>query len=258
MGNIFKKILFRLLVNKLTGNIICFFYPHLIPDTRWPGYRFSIKRDGINKSLAASIFFGFYEAGEIRFIHKYYSGNTDVIELGGSMGIVTSHLASILKAGRKLITVEANPFLEKTLLSNVSRYINKESEFTILTKAIAYHSSEVALHITGNSTETTALNLGNNGNDDEVIVKSIKLSDIILKFNLIDYTLVCDIEGSEIELLKNETVGLENCIEMFIELHETTTEEGMISTDKLKEIIEKVHKFRFVQSNGPVMYFKRP
>jgi FkbM family methyltransferase len=257
MHKIIKKIIYRVLVNRFTGNIICSIYPRLIPDIRWSRYKFGIKREGVDKSLAAAIFWGFYEAAEIRFIHKYYSGKTDVIELGGSMGIVTSHLASIMEDNRKLIAVEANPFLAETLEANVNRYIKRHSHFTLLNMAIAYHSSEVALHITGNSTETKAVQVVKVGENDKIIVKAIKLSEIIDQFALKMFTLVCDIEGSEIELLKYENEGLEKCVEMFIELHETTFESDVVSTEKLKEIIESVHKFKLVDRNGPVLYFKR-
>lgn len=258
MGKIIKKFFFRLLVNKFTGSVIHTIYPRLIPDIRWRGYKFTIQRNGVNKSLAASLFCGFYEAAEIRFIHQYYKGKTDVIELGGSMGIVTSHLASLQEPGKKLITVEANPFLAETLIQNVKRYLKAKSQFSLLTNAIAYHSDEVSLQITGNSTETKVVAGENNLESGKVVVKSIKLSDIINKYVLNEFTLVSDIEGAEAELLHNESVGLAKCKEIFIELHDTVYKNNPITIEDLKSSIIGEHKFILVDQNGPVIYFKRP
>lgn len=252
-----KKLIFRLLVNRFTGNIICWFFPDLVPSLRWKHYKFHIKRSGVNPSLAASIFFGFYEAGELRFIHKYFKGDTDVIELGGSMGIVTSHLASLQKPGRQIISVEANPFLADTLTTNVNRYRNPINKFILLTKAIAYKSMEVALRITDNSTETKAELVSKQRNENEVIVPTIKLADIVSQFNLKDFTLVCDIEGAEIELLENDDLALKSCKELYIELHETSNGVKEFSIEDLKKLIIERHKFELIDQNGPVLYFTR-
>lgn len=253
---VIKKLIFRILVNRIIGSIICFFFPRLVPSLRWPNYRFYIKRTGVNPNIAASIFWGFYEAGELRFIHKYYKGHSDIVELGGSMGIVSSHLASLQKSGRQLITVEANPFLADTLKSNVNRFLNPENKFTLLTKAIAYRSSEVALRISDNSTETKA-ELVSHEKSNEVIVPAVKLSDIIAAFNLKDFTLVCDIEGAEIELLENEDDALKKCRELFIELHETSNGDKGFSVEDLKKLIVERHHFDLVDQHGPVLYFTR-
>lgn len=254
---VIKKLIFKILVNRFTGSIVCFFFPRLVPSIRWPDYKFYIKRTGVNPAIAASVFWGFYEAGELRFIHQHYKGNSDIVELGGSMGIVSSHLASLQKSGKQLITVEANPFLADTLKSNVNRFLNPENKFTLLTKAIAYKSSEVALRITDNSTETKAELVSNESNSNEVIVPAVKLSDIITAFNLKDFTLVCDIEGAEIELLENEDEALKNCRELFIELHETSSGNKKFSVEDLANIIRTRHQFDLIDNHGPVLYFTR-
>lgn len=254
---VIKKLIFKILVNRIIGSIICFLFPRLVPCLRWPNYWFYIKREGVNPNIAASIFWGFYEAGELRFIHQYYKGNSDIVELGGSMGIVSSHLVSLQKSGRKLITVEANPFLAETLKSNVNRFLNPENKFALLTKAIAYKSSEVALRISDNSTETKAELVSHEKKCNEVIVPAVKLSDIIAEFSLKDFTLVCDIEGAEIELLENEDEALKNCRELFIELHETFDGNKWFSVEDLKKLILERHHFDLVDQHGPVLYFTR-
>lgn len=246
-----------MLSNNFSGTIICRLFPGLIPDIRWKGFKFGIKKDGLNRGIAASIFWGFYEAAEIRFIHLYYSGKSDIVELGGSMGIVTSHLASLQENGRKLITVEANPYLADTLDKNVRRYLKNGSEFTLLTKAIAYGTNEVALQITGNTTETKAVLIRETDQSNGVIVKAITLAEIVSKYELNDYTLICDIEGAEAALLDNDFEGLKKCSEIFMELHESNVNGSLITIEKLKHKIVQNHNFRLVDQHGPVVYFKR-
>ena len=72
-----------------------------LPDIRWRGFRFIVTRDGISDRNRAMIFWGFYESAEIRLIEKYFDGKTDVIELGSSMGIVSTHIAKKLVAGKR-------------------------------------------------------------------------------------------------------------------------------------------------------------
>lgn len=52
-------------------------------------------------------------------------------------------------------------------------------------------------------------------------VNKITLSEILNTQNISDYILVSDIEGSEIEFLMNDALSLNNCKQVFIELHET-------------------------------------
>ena len=64
---------------------------------------------------------GRYERDEIELCRKYIPSNSDIVELGASIGVLTSVLKNQCKA-KKIICVEANPLLklllEKTLSIN--------------------------------------------------------------------------------------------------------------------------------------------
>src|SRR5687768_4025361 len=109
-----KQIIYRLLCNNITGNLLHFFFPKNIPDIRWKGFAFNINDSGMLKQHVASIFWGFYESAEIRFIEKYVDGKMDVIELGASSGIVSAHIVRKLNPSAKMICVEGNSNLANT------------------------------------------------------------------------------------------------------------------------------------------------
>jgi len=205
--------------------------------------------------MTASVFWGFYESSEIRFVEKYVRNDLDVIELGSSLGIVSSHIASKLGSGRCLVTVEANPFLIDTINSNLKKHHNPASTYEVLNNAIGYDSEEVMITITNNNTETRVVKGKVSG--DAVAVKTIGLAELIKKFNNRDYALVCDIEGSEVEMLMRETDALKKCCQLFIELHDTVYENKHYSVQMLKDLIVNSHGFKIIEEHGPVAVFAR-
>src|SRR4051794_25130001 len=73
----------------------------------------------VKPSTKAALFWGFYESAERRFVTRYLRRDLDVVELGGSIGVVSSLIASRLEGHARLISVEANPGLIDVLSSNV-------------------------------------------------------------------------------------------------------------------------------------------
>lgn len=61
--------------------------------------------------VKAQMFWRVYESAECRFVQRYLVGAQYAIELGSSLGVVSSHVASVMRDGGRLICVEANPAL---------------------------------------------------------------------------------------------------------------------------------------------------
>ena len=55
------------------------------------------------------VFWGIYETAELRLIERHLPRDIDVIELGGSIGVIAAQIAGHLIPGTRLISVEANP-----------------------------------------------------------------------------------------------------------------------------------------------------
>lgn len=251
-----KIFLFNFFCNKLTGGIISNIFGDYIPDVRWRKFRFFIEKKYVNKKLIASIFFGFYESAEIRYIEKYLRKDIDVLELGGSIGIVSAHISSKLSKDQMLITVEANPYLINNVETNIKRHKTDGLIFHVLNYAISYNVQHVRLNITSNNTETKVIK---NQEDtySGIHVEAKTVSDILKKFYRNNFAIVCDIEGSEIEIFMNEHNGLKNCSQLFIELHKAFYNNRFYSISELKTIIEEIHNFKYVDNDGPVYYFSK-
>jgi len=255
MKSSIKRLIYHLLCNNVTGTAIYFLGKGKIRDLRWPGFKFSVPETYVNKQMVASIFWGFYESAEIRFVEKYLRNDLDVIELGSSIGIVAGHIISKMGNGKKFVTVEANPFLIDTIQANIKQHQKPGSTFEVLNNAVAHGAEEVTISITNNNTETRVIN--NETAADGVKVKTVKFSDLVQRNNNRAYSLVCDIEGSEVEILLYEAAALKQCSQLFIELHETTYNGKHYSIQQLKELLVTTHGFRLVMEHGPVVYFAR-
>jgi len=227
-----------------------------VPDLRWPGFRFVIPRTFVNKQIAASVFWGFYESAEVRFIEKYLQKNLAVIELGSSLGIVSSHIVSKLEPGSPFLTVEANPYLIETIERNIGRKKPTQNKIEVLNNAIGYGRENVSIAITGNNTETRVIQEGH-ATAGTVSVKTLSLADLVRKIGQHEYALVSDIEGSELEWLLHEDQSLVPCRQLFIELHDTNFQGKYYTIDMVKEIIINKHGFSVADEHGPVVYFSK-
>jgi FkbM family methyltransferase len=247
-----KKIIFKICCNKISGKLITLIFKFKIPNIRLNFKRYNTSHKYSNDIVRAMIFFGFYESAECRLLKKYFPKNKNVIELGASMGIVSSIILDSIQANCKAILLEANPFLISTIESNVESFKNKD--FSIINKAICYSgNTTVDLCISSNNTEVS-LNCNTTSSKFYTSVSACKLRDISLTND--NYTLVCDIEGAEIDMLKYDIEALDNCTNMFIELHVTKSNGVIYSIPKMVKMIEKL-KFNLVERDGNVFYFSK-
>ena len=208
----------------------------------------------MNKGIYASVFWGFYESAEVRYIEQYLNGELNVFELGSSIGVVSSHIAAKLKAGKKLIAVEANPLLIDTIRQNIDSHVNTEAGYEIINNAIDYETEAVYLSVTTNNTETRIVK---ERSESGIMVNTCRLSDIVQRAGWTEYVLVCDIEGAEVAVLENEKACLQKCRQLFIELHDTIYKETTYSVEYLVSLITNEHGFKLKDRHGPVCFFTR-
>jgi FkbM family methyltransferase len=251
-----KRIVFKIMCNQITGWLILFLFKDRLPNLRYSRFRFDITKANIDKKLIASIFWGFYESAEIRFVEKYFDGQIDAIELGASSGIVSSHIVSKFQnRSRRLVGVEANKILSETWHKNVERHKQANVNIDMLNNAIHYGAESVSFAASNNTTESRVL-VGGTNSGEVVKVNSISLGELVRNQSLLDYALFCDIEGAELQIFLNETDSLINCKQLFIELHESYEGSKKFAIDDINMLIQK-KGFLLVERHGPVFYYNR-
>lgn len=157
---------------------------------------FDLSHQRITDSTAGEIFLKRYERTEIKMARKYLPRSMSVIEMGGCLGVTACIVNRWLDTPQRHIVVEADP--ELVGIIDRQRCLN-ESEFTVLNRAISYSSNKVKFRRDIKNPVCGSLA----GDSDKSVfeVDAITLSQL---GELLPgpYSLVCDIEGAEGELLK--------------------------------------------------------
>ena len=167
-------------------------------------------------NLKYSIICNRYEVSERRLIDKYLLSNFNIIELGGSLGILSKYIASKLDPNSKHVIVEANPNLIGYLKKNTFFETRENSTF-IENFAIAYHDNEIDFHL---DDDILCSRIANNDTLTSVKIPVRKLSYFVNKyFKNEKYILIMDIEGSEGSVFEFDKDILKNCLMVIVELH---------------------------------------
>jgi FkbM family methyltransferase len=209
---------------------------------------------GVTNHIKAELFWGIYESSEIRFVQHYLNPHIDVVELGASLGVVSSHIAR-RNRGSRFVVVEANPALSEVIASNLATNAPAR-EVNIVNAAIDYapgsgHMTRFALGI---SNLDSRIIQGNSA--VHTMVPSLTLSDLLAKYGIKEYVLVCDIEGAEAGILEYDSESLAGCQQIIAELHDTSKEGyQMRVSDLVERLVDLGYSLR--ARKGPVCVFER-
>ncbi len=196
----------------------------------------------------ASLFWGFHEAQEIRYVNTYLPSDVPVVELGTSLGVVSTHIARRLNGANKLVCVEANAQIlvlaRETILVNAPN-----ANIVTVSGAIDYSGRSTTSFAVSNDLISSRLGISS---DNATKVPSITLSAVLAESGVADYALVCDVEGAESQILERDANSLDRCKMMIIELH---PEPGITVGAMALKIVRL--GFRRVDSYGAVYVFER-
>lgn len=244
-----KSVVTKILCHRLVGQWIGRIYSNQIPNR---GKRFFVPPQGDPK-ITAWLFWGIYEAAEIRLIKKHLPKNSDVVELGSSLGIVTCQIDSVLDPTRTIVAVEPNPTLLPFLRQNVEKHARRSS-IVIVQGALSYSgNATIALEL-GNSNLTSKLGVASS--ERTVDVPTVTLAQLLAEHKLTSWSLVCDIEGAEAALFDNEAAVFDHCQCLIIELHHTEHRGRTFSPESLIVYIEQQTQLRMVARDGRAVVFQ--
>lgn len=161
---------------------------------------------------------GEYELPERNLVTRHLPPDLDVVELGGSIGVVSHFIRRKIGAGRRHVIVEANRRLEPILRRNTG--IARESAETTIDFAAIWYGDSPTVDFLVNS-DILSNHVATNESGGTTVSVPAKTLSRILEENGIRgaYSLVCDIEGAEYDLLENDSAALKNCVCMIVEIH---------------------------------------
>ena len=189
-----------------------------------------------NRKIRARFTRGTYEREEILALEKHLPEGYDVVDLGASTGLISAYSERRVGSKRKVIAVEANPHMI-SLIEEVKTL--NGAEFLLDNRA--YHSTkrEVDFYVhklsVGGSVQRQTQN--------QINIWATSLEQLFDEYDLKSATVICDIEGGEVDLIKNELEFLcQRCPLFVVETHwfapGVNEVKGILRDSKLEKLEE--------------------
>ena len=181
---------------------------------RVDGCKFTIDTTQVPSNVIDLLLSDLYEEPERAALKKFVKSHVPVIELGACIGVVSCLTNRRLSHPQNHVVVEANPSLLPILKQNRDR---NECQYTIVHAALSY----VADSITFNVNENILASSVHASDQQAVVVPTVTLKRLLDEHNFDRATLICDIEGAELQLVENELETLrERVVTIIMELHD--------------------------------------
>lgn len=202
------------------------------------GIQLDLEFECIEDEVRARFVRGSYESVERLLVDRYVPSDTDVIELGGGVGFISCTLNRQLEEGRTHVVVEANEdlvaVLERTRSLNDASFVIEAAAYAPEAKQTRFQTGPVVT--AGKSVDA----------EDGDSVATTNLRDLRDLYDVDDFTLVVDIEGSEYDLVDRESDILsEHCSFVLAELHDVAGREWSEFVDGLRaagfKVIDRRH-----------------
>jgi FkbM family methyltransferase len=182
---------------------------------RLEGCRFRVS--DLEENVRVPLLMNDYEREELEAVKRFLEPGLPVIELGGSLGVVSCVINKRLDHPDRHVVIEADPDIVPKL--TVNRELNA-CKFEILNRALAYDSEEVAF-VTSHDTRGGGIYVTGT---KHVTVKTVTLDQLARDRGFGCFTLVCDIEGSEVDMVERERELLGSAVDtLILETHPKVT-----------------------------------
>ncbi len=246
-----KLIVAKVLCSSVVGNLIASYYQDKVPSLLIKGLKFDCSSKQISSHTKAQIFFGIYESAEYRFCKKYIKDGSNIIELGSSIGLISSFISKT-KSPKNILAVEANPDLIPVIRSNFS--LNDVNNHTICNKAIGRDKLQKLWFSKG--TDNTTGSISEIESFGAIEVTCTTLSELVDQAGFENYVLICDIEGAEVDILNETNDGLKLCKLLIIEIHTTERSGRSYSIENIVGLIEN-KDFEIMERYGNSFVFRK-
>jgi FkbM family methyltransferase len=215
---------------------------------RVDGCKFTIAKDRVPANVVDLLLSDRYEEPERVALKKFLDPELPVVELGACIGVVSCLANRRLRKPENHVVVEANPALLPLLEQNRAR---NNCQFKIVNAAVSYGLEKtIAFGINDNILASSAETHKRQG----VIVSTVTLECLLNEYGFERATLICDIEGAELQLVDHELKTLNKRIAMIImELHDRIV--GQEPTQRMLLSLASVG-FESVSKDGDVVVLR--
>lgn len=178
-----------------------------------------------------------YEASELLAVQNHLRIDQPVIEFGASIGVLACITNKRLKSPQQHVVLEANP----SLIPSLSRYRKENNcQFTVVQAALAYESGQTTFYpqekFDIGSTQPSAV--------ESITVPTVTLRGLINRYQFKVCNLICDIEGSEYDLITHELLVLAEHVNLLIiEVHLQQTVNDFMHHELLSVGFEKIARY---------------
>lgn len=189
---------------------------------------------------------GKHEKHERKLVKKHIHKNDQVLELGACIGVVSITTNRILEDKTKQISVEPNvdmiPYLQKNKEINNAKF-TIENAIVSVEKEMDFFSGESAF-----------LSSSTKGNGKPMKIKGTTIEELEQKYFKFS-ALVMDIEGGELDLLRNFDLSKTGIKKIIWETHGN----GILTAEELNECYDLLKKYgyRFSDNSANVEFWEK-
>jgi len=215
---------------------------------RLDGCKFSIAKDRVPANVVDLLLSDLYEEPERKVLQRFLDPALPVIELGACIGVVSCLTNRRLQHPENHVVVEANPALLPLLEDNRAR---NGCEFKIVHAAVSHNAETITFNVDDNI-------LASSVHGDErrgVAVSTVTLERLLNEHGWQRATLICDIEGAELQLVEHELKTLsERVATIIMELHDRIV--GQEPTQQMLASLQSAG-FKIVNTDGDVVVLEK-
>ena len=239
-----KRIVAPLVASPIVGRIAARVYRDRIPHR---GLVIDTAHPMIAARTKASLLINRYESAEYRFMREFLPRDADVVELGGSLGVMSCLILATIDRDRRLVSVEADDRLVTASRNNLA--INGFADrATVVFGAIDYSGADTVSFGAG----ATSIDgrVGAVGTAGTASVPARTLGAVIGDYGLTHYSIVCDIEGAEWAMFATDRAAVLGAAAIILETHDG--QDGRRWTDFVAQV-RADPAFEVLAQYGPVL-----
>lgn len=177
------------------------------------GCKFYVASPAISTTVKTRFVFDTYEQPERAAIKEFLATDLPVVEFGAGVGVVSCLTNKLLRHPENHLVVEANPDLIGVIEKNRAQ---NRCRFAIVNCALAYGCEQIDFYQGDNFLANSLMAPAGR----KISVRAITLAQALAERGFATINLLCDVEGEEVELVKNELACLRQRVKVFIlEIH---------------------------------------